>query len=79
MSVRGSEMAQIGDQVAEHLVGSRRIAAGEVLRAGQGVVEEVRLDLGMQQAQPGHGELLLGDGVAGPGLLAATAVGDAYG
>ena len=70
-------MAQVLDQVAEHLVGARRVAAGQVLRAGQRVVEEVRLDLRVQQAELGDGEFLLGRGLRGGRLLAAAALGDA--
>ncbi len=72
-------MAQILDQVAEHLVGTRRIGAGEVLRAGQRVVEEVGLDLRMQQVEAGHGELLLGRGLRGGVAFVAAALGDAAG
>jgi hypothetical protein len=36
--------------MAEHRLGTDRVAAGQQLRAGQRVVEEVRLDLRMQQA-----------------------------
>ena len=72
-------MAQVGDQVAQHFIGASRIAAGEILRAGQRVVEEVRLDLCMQQAQLGDGELLLGHGLLCGGLFVAAVFGDAAG
>src|SRR3546814_12044557 len=40
VEVARQRAAQVGDQVAEPRVGALRVAAGERLRAGQGVVEE---------------------------------------
>src|SRR5690606_1985899 len=49
------------------------------LRAGQGVVEEVRLDLGVEQAQFRLAQLLGAGGIAYHGLFAAPVFGDAAG
>ena len=65
-------MAQIQNQVAQHFIGAHGVAAREQLRAGQRVVQEVRLDLRMQQAQLGHREFLFRHRLARFGLLAAA-------
>ncbi|MNV45665.1 hypothetical protein D3C71_1374700 [compost metagenome] len=67
--------SQVLDQVPEHLVGARRIGAGEHLRIGQRVVQEVRLHLGMQQVELGHRQFFLGGGLLGSGLLVAALLG----
>ena len=43
--------AQVGDQALEHVGGAWRIAFHQRLHVGQGVEEEVRLDLRLQQRQ----------------------------
>ena len=70
-------MAQVLDQMPEHLVGARRVAAGQQLRAGERVVEEVRFDLRVQKGKFCDGEFLLGRGLGGLGLLVAATLGDA--
>src|SRR3546814_7857508 len=64
VEVARQRAAQVGDQVAEHRVGALRVAAGERLRAGQGVVEEVRFDLRVEQAQLRLAQLPGAGGVA---------------
>ena len=71
--------AQVLDQVAEHLLGPGRIGAGQHLGVGQGVVEEVRLDLRVQQVQPRHAQFLLGGVLLRGGLLAAALFAHAAG
>ena len=68
-------MAQVLDQVAKHLVSTRRVGACQHLGIGQGVVEEMRLDLGLQQVQPGHGQGVVGGAAFGLGLLVAALLG----
>ena len=49
--------AQIGNQVSYHLVGGLRIHFGQGLHVGQGVVQEVGLDLRLQRLQPRFSDL----------------------
>ena len=70
-------MAQVQDQVVDDLLRARRVAAHQVLGAAERVVEEVRLDLRVQQAQLGDRQFLLGLRLLGGRLLAAAHFGDA--
>ena len=72
-------MAQVGDQVAQHFIRAGRITAGQVLRTGQRVVEEMRFHLRMQQAQLGDGEFFLSDGLLRGSLFVAAVLGHAAG
>ncbi len=72
----GQGAAQVLDEVAEHEIGAGGIGAGQYLRAGQGVVEEVRFHLRLQQVELGHRQFLLGDGLHGVGLFLAPALAD---
>ena len=69
--------AQVLNEVAEHLFGTRRIGAGQYLRVGQRVVEEVRFHLRMQQVQACHRQFLFHLGLFGRSLFVAALVGDA--
>jgi hypothetical protein len=51
--------AQVLDQGALHGRGARRIGLDQVLDRGQGVEQEVRLDLGLHRLHPGFGQLAL--------------------
>ena len=60
----------------EHAVGLLRFAARQHLRIGQGVVEEVRLDLRVQQVEARDREFLFRRRLLGGALFVAAALGD---
>jgi len=67
------------NQVPQHLVGARRVGAGQHLRVGQGVVQEVRFHLRVQQVQACYRQFLFGGGLLGGGLFVAALLGHAAG